>query len=102
MPPLHYDFLTKFRGAKLTMEKVSKNKFKDTYFKYGKAEDGWGKKYWDNHYENPKNQEIKYFIQLPTNDQENRMMIVDGKNECRLFFLTVDREEAFFDYPGKE
>ena len=29
-------------------------------------------------------------------------MIVDGGNEVSLFFMTVDREEAFFDFPGKE
>ena len=85
------------------MKEVTKEEFKNIYFKYGLAKDGWGKEYWDKHYENPEKQDMKYKVRLPASNLENRMMIVDdfSTNEHRLFFVSVDQEEAFFDNPGK-
>ena len=86
------------------MKEVTKKEFKAIFLKYGKREDGWGKGYWNSHYRFPKKRNMRYLVRLPKNPKENRMMIVNdySNNEIRLFFMTVDEEEAFFDFPGKE
>lgn len=53
------------------MKTVSKEEFKEMYFKHGRGKDGWGQSYWDEFFE-----------------KEAR--------EYRLFFLTEDSEESFF------
>jgi len=80
------------------MNKVTKEQFKEIYFKYGKAEDGWEQDYWDEFYEPDENPPMRYNIELPKTDKESRMMIVTdhGSNEYRLFFLTDDQEEDLF------
>ena len=85
------------------MKEVTKEEFKLIYFKYGKADEGWGQEYWDKFYENPKNPKMKYMVKLPTSDLEVRMMIINdySANEYRLFFTSIEQEEAFFDNPGK-
>jgi len=85
------------------MNEVTKVEFKEIYFKYGLADDGWGNEYWDKFYENPKTQNMKYMVKLPANNLKNRMMIVNdySANEYRLFFVSIDQEEAIFDNPGK-
>jgi hypothetical protein len=42
-------------------------------------------------------------VQEPATPKHTRMMIVSdfSLNEYRMFFLTEDEEEEFFDYPGK-
>jgi len=87
----------------IIMEQVSKEAFKEIYFKYGKAEDGWGQDYWDKFYEQPENDDMKYMIELPKTKQENRMMIVDDyqTKEFRLFFLSDDQEEMLFNFPDE-
>ena len=85
------------------MKEVTKEEFKKIYFKYGKSEDGWNKEYWNEFYQSPKREGMKYMVELPESISESRMMIVDdyGCNEYRLFFFTIEQEEAFFDNPGK-
>jgi len=87
------------KSKERVMKEVTKEKFKAIYLKYFKPDQGWDKGQWKKYYRKPN---MRYFVQLPENSKEDRMMIVDGGNEVRLFFMTVDREEAFFDYPGKE
>lgn len=86
------------------MEEVTKEKFKEIYFKYGKSEGGWDQNYWDQFFESPERKSMRYKVELPTSSIECRMMIVTDYsiNEYRLFFLSIEREENFFDYPGKE
>ena len=81
------------------MKEVTKEEFKAIYLKYFKPDKGWGKGQWKKYY---RKRNMRYFVRLPENSKEDRMWIVDGGNEVRLFFMTVDREEAFFDFPGKE
>lgn len=85
------------------MKKVTKEEFKNIYFEYGLAEDGWGKECWDEFYENPKRQNMEYMVKLPANNLESRMMIVAdySTNEYRLFFVSVDQEEHFFNNLGR-
>ncbi len=79
------------------MKEVTKEEFKSVYFKYGKEDDGWNQEYWDKFYEN-KN-DSKFLVELPTNNTKTRMMIVNdfANNEYRLFFVSIDEEEALFD-----
>jgi hypothetical protein len=46
---------------------------------------------------------MKYLAEEPKTPEHTRMMIVTdyGRNEYRLFFMTEESEESFFDYPGK-
>jgi len=78
------------------MKEVTQAQFKEAYFKYGKAEDGWDVKYWEDVYENAS--DMKYCVQLPENEKEHRMMIVNdySAKEYRLFFLSVNDEENLF------
>jgi len=86
------------------MNEITKDEFKEIYFTYGKAEHGWGQEYWDQFFEIPKRQDMKFKVELPASQQKTRMMIVTdySTNEYRIFFESIDQEEAFFDYPGKE
>jgi hypothetical protein len=45
---------------------------------------------------------MRYIVRLPESPEEDQMMIVEGGNEISLFFMTDDRVEAFFDFPGKD
>ncbi len=86
------------------MKEVTKEEFKKIYFKYGKSGEGWDQEYWNKFFESPERKNMKYKVELPANSIENRMMIVTdySENEYRLFFSSIEQEEAFFDYPGKE
>jgi hypothetical protein len=46
---------------------------------------------------------MKYLLEEPETPEHTRMMIVtdNGRNEYRLFFMTEESEEYFFDFPGK-
>ena len=48
--------------------------------------------------EKPKKENMKYFVRLPSNSDESRMMVVAdySANEYRLFFMSEDQEESFF------
>ncbi|UCD88620.1 MAG: hypothetical protein JSW04_09095 [Desulfobacterales bacterium] len=82
------------------IKEVTKEEFKAIFIKYGKSQRK-GEVYWNEVYE-PRTKDImRYFVRLPENSEEDQMMIVDGGNELSLFFMTDDRVEAFFDFPGK-
>ena len=86
------------------MKEVTKEQFKEIYFKHGGGEaTGWGLEYWKQFFENEKKQGMKYLVEEPKTPEHNRMMIVTdyGGNEYRLFFMTEESEESFFDFPGK-
>jgi hypothetical protein len=80
------------------MREVSKAEFKDMYFRFGRAADGWGPDYWDKFFENDEHGPMKYSIEEPESPEHCRMMIVSdfGAREYRLFFLTEEAEERFF------
>jgi hypothetical protein len=86
------------------MTEVTKDQFKEIYFKRGGGTvAGWGPEHWEKFYE-PERPGWKYLIKEPETPRHSRMMIVDdfGKKEYRLFFMTEDDEDRFFDFPGKE
>ncbi len=86
------------------MKKVTKEQFKEFYFKYGGGKaTGWDIEYWDQFFEHDEKPGMKYLVREPETPNHNRMMIVTdyGVNEYRMFFWTEDDEERFFDFPGK-
>lgn len=80
------------------MREVSKAEFREIYFRYARAQDGWSESYWLQFYEQDRDPPMKYRIELPQSPDQTRMMIVDdyGAGEHRLFFLSESAEEAFF------
>ncbi len=86
------------------MKEVTKEQFKEIYFKLGEDAGGWTLEYWNEFYEDEKRPGWKYLMQEPETPEHTRMMIVEdyGKRESRLFFLTEEGEESFFDFPGKD
>ena len=84
------------------MKEVTKEQFKEIYFKRGGG--GWTLEYWNKFYEDEKRPGWKYLIAEPETPEHTRMMIVEdfGRKESRLFFLTEESEESFFDFPGRD
>lgn len=87
------------------MHEVTKEEFKNIYFKHGKPEDGWGQDYWYEFYEHPGKQNMKYMIDLPDDVQTLRMMVANdySLNEYRLFFVSTQQmaqEALFFNASG--
>ena len=83
------------------MKEVTKEQFKEIYFKHRGS--GWSLDYWNKFFEEEKKMGMKYLVEEPKTSEHTRMMIVTdyGRNEYRLFFMTEESEESFFDYPGK-
>jgi hypothetical protein len=79
------------------IKEVSKEKFKETYFKLGGGQAaGHGLEYWNKFYENNE-KGMKYLVREPETAQHTRMMIVTDYacKEYRMFFLTEKEEEDF-------
>ena len=86
------------------MKEVTKEQFKEIYFKLGGgAETGWGLEYWNKFFEDEKRPGMKYLLEEPETPEHTRMMIVTDydRNEYRLFFLTEESEESLFDFPDE-
>jgi hypothetical protein len=81
-------------------EEVTREKFKDLYFKYATPNSGWTEDYWNHFYESEK--EKRYFFSAPATTASVRMFIISGGGDHRMVFLTEEAEESFFDFPGKE
>ena len=79
------------------MKEVTKEQFKEVYLKLG----GGAPDYWDTFFESEKRPGMKYLLEEPRTLEHTRMMIVTdyGSNEYRLFFMTEESEESFFDFP---
>jgi hypothetical protein len=80
------------------MREVTKEQFREMYFRYGNGITGWTQEYWDTFYEKEKNPPMRYMIRMPASPKHTRMIIVDdfAAKEYRMFFLTEDEEESFF------
>jgi hypothetical protein len=80
------------------MKEVTKEQFKEIYLNLG----GGSLVYWDTFYEAEKRPGMKYRVEEPQTPEHTRMMVVTdyGENEYRLFFMTEESEESFFDFPG--
>jgi hypothetical protein len=81
-------------------EEVTKEKFKDLYFKYATSNSGWTESYWNQFFEN--NEGERYFFVKPETPNSTSMFITSEGNKHRMIFLSEDAEESFFDFPGKE
>lgn len=83
----------------MVSKEVSKETFKETYFKLGGGrKTGYDLVDWNMSYE--KNEKgMKYLVREPETAQHTRMMIVTDYacKEYRMFFLTEKEEEDFFD-----
>ena len=83
------------------MEKeVSKAEFKKAYMTYRSQGDGWTDRYWQESFE--KEEGKRYFLRIPDSPRHNRLFITSDSESHRMYFLTDEAEESFFDYPGKE
>ncbi len=69
---------------------VTKQEFKRLFFQYG-----WTESYWQQFFEHEQN--ARYFFTEPTSPDQTRMFISSGHNEHRIFLLSEEAEEAFFD-----
>jgi hypothetical protein len=86
------------------MKEVTKEQFKEIYFKLGGGEaTGWGPEYWNKFFEDEKSPGMRYLLEEHETPEHRRMMIVTDyeRNEHRLFFLTEESEESLFDFPNE-
>lgn len=74
------------------MNIVTKEKFKEMYFKYGQAIYGADKEYWEAFYEDDKFPQMKYLIDQPEPTHNYSILIVDDftKHEYRMHFMPDD------------
>lgn len=79
---------------------VTKQEFKVLYFKYATPDSGWTEDYWNSLLE--KEEGKKYLFTPPATPESTSMFMSSGQNEHRMYFLTDESTEAFFDFPGKE
>lgn len=78
---------------------ITKQEFQKLYVKYGQSQkdSGWTQGYWDEFYEPQTG--VRYFFTEPTSPDETRMFINSGGNTERIFLMTEDAEESFFEHP---
>jgi len=86
------------------MREVTKEEFKKLYFKLGGGTaTGWDLNYWNTFLADNERTDMKYLVEEPETPEHTRMMIVtdNSAKEHRLFFLTEESEERFFEFPGE-
>jgi len=91
--------------AETAFKEVTKEQFKEVYFRLGNgAYSGWTADYWLGFYENQVNPDWKFLVEEPRSSHHDQMWIVadHATKEHRLFFLTDESTESFFDYSAKE
>ena len=81
-------------------EEITKQVFRDFYFKYATPNSGWTEDYWNHFYECEEGK--RYFFSQPESPESTRMFIVSDSEKHRMIFFTEESEESFFDFPGKE
>jgi hypothetical protein len=92
-------------GEGTNFKEVSKEKFKEIYFRLGGGNaTGWTADYWQKFYEDNVKPGWKFMVQEPAGPKHGSMWIVDDNaaKEYRLFFMTDESTENFFDHPGKD
>jgi len=90
----------RFSDLRLMEEEVTKEKFKDLYFKYATVHSGWTEQYWNQFHEREEGR--RYFYSAPATSETTRMFIVSDKINVRMIFLTEEADESFFDFRGDE
>jgi hypothetical protein len=84
------------------MRAVTKEEFKELYFRLGGGTTtGWDLDYWNKFFGDDARTDMKYSVEEPETPEHTRMMIVSdfGAKEYRLFFMTEEAEESFFEFP---
>ncbi len=78
---------------------ISKEEFRMLYIKYGQSQtnSGWTQEYWDRFFENETDK--RYFFTEPTEPDQTRMFIDSGRGTRRMFLLSEEAEESFFEFP---
>jgi hypothetical protein len=85
------------------MREVTKAEFKEMYFRLGGGPaSGWTQDYWDHNIEPRATPDMKFVVEDPPTPEHNRMFIVTDAREHRLFFMTEESEESFFEMPGRD
>jgi hypothetical protein len=87
-------------GPPMAMRQVTKEQFKECFLRYSQPGDGYGPEYWDRFFGKPDASPIRYLVEEPQSPEHCRLMLVTGAGECRLFFMTEEAEERFFEFPG--
>jgi hypothetical protein len=84
-------------------KQVSKDLFKEMYFRIGGGKSGWTADYWQKFFEDT---ELgwRFMVEEPRSAEHNRMFVVtDCKaREYRLFFITEQAEDHFMEWPDYE
>lgn len=84
---------------------VSKEEFREVYFRLGGGDSsGWTADYWRTSFEDEANPDWRFMVEEPRSPAHERMWIVTDHEtkEYRLFFMTEQSTEDFYDYPGGE
>jgi hypothetical protein len=91
------------KGNAPVFKEVSKEKFKELYFRLGGGKSGWTAEYWQEFFENKAKPGWKFMVEEPRSAKHIRMFIVsDAKaKEYRMFFMTEEEEDST-DWPGDE
>ena len=85
------------------MKEVTKEEFRQMYFTLGGGTaTGWDLNYWNKFFGDNERSDMRYLVEEPETPGHTRMMIVSdyGANEYRLFFLTEEAEDRFFEFPA--
>jgi len=90
---------------KTAFREVTKEEFRKIYFRLGGGDrSGWTADYWQEFFEDAVNPGWRFMVEEPRGPEHDRMWLVTDHEttEYRLFFMTDDPTESFFDYPEKE
>ena len=79
---------------------VTKGIFKLLYFQYAAPDSGWTEDYWNTDIE--KEEGKRYFFTAPATPQSTSMFITSDANIRRMYFLTEEDTESFFEFPGRD
>lgn len=84
------------------MREVSKDEFREAYFRHARDGDGWTPAYWQQFYEPDREPPMRYKLELPNTPDQTRMVIVDdfALREHRLFFMSERAEDRLFEPLG--
>lgn len=79
------------------MHEVTKEQFRELFFKYYGEDNEYYKSSWDELYGKPS---MKYMVKMPESPDHDRLMIVTDfeAREYRMFFMTEEAEESLFDW----
>lgn len=90
---------------KCNFKEVSKEVFKEIYFRLGAGEHtGWTADYWQKFFEDGVRPGWKFMVEEPETPEHDQMWIVDDfeAEEYRLFFMTEESSDDCLAWPGTD